>query len=89
MDLLVLELSLVLLEEFGMFLLIAVNVLKLLIGMDSNVKYYLNVQEGKSLIVIMNVHAHKALFGQVIYAYILPVMEGKFGLVPNVFVLLV
>ena len=89
MDLLVQGLSLVLLEEFGMFLLIAVNVLKLLIGMGNNANYYLNVQEGKSLIVIMNAHAPKALFGQVIYAYILPVMEDKFGLVPNVFVLLV
>ena len=89
MDLLVLRLSLVLLEEFGMFSLIAANALKLLIWMDSIAKYYLNVQEAKFLIVIMNVHAHKALFGQVIYAYILPVMEDKFGLGPNVFVLLV
>ena len=80
-----LELSLVLLEEFGMFSLIAVNVLKLLIGTVSNVKHYLNVLEVKSLIVIIYALVLKAMYGHRIYVSTHLVMEVKFGLDLNVY----
>jgi hypothetical protein len=68
-----------------MYILIDANVLKLLIGTVSNVKYYLNVLEAKSLIVIIYALALKVMYGQRIYVYIHLVMEAKFGLDLNVY----
>ncbi len=68
-----------------MYILIVANVLKLLIGTVSNVKYYLNVLEAKSLIVIIYALALKVMYGQRIYVYIHLVMEAKFGLDLNVY----
>ena len=85
MDMLVLELIRVWLEKSGMSILIVANVLKLLIGTDSIAKHYLNALEAKFLIVIMYVLVLKVMYGQIIYVFIRLVMEGKFGLDPNVY----
>lgn len=80
---------LALLEKYGMFSLTLANALKPLIGMEYNVKFYLNVLEVKFLIVIMSAHALQVMYGQKITVSIHPVLEVKFGLEQNVHVPLV
>jgi hypothetical protein len=89
MALLALKLMLALLEKYGMFSLTLANALKPLIGMEYNVKFYLNVLEAKFLIVIMSVHALQVMYGQKIIVYIHPALEAKFGLEQSVHVPLV
>ena len=79
MDMLVPEWILVLLEKYGMSILIVVNALSQLIGMVKNVKVYPVVLEVKFLIQPTPVFAHKAMYGLKVCAFILHAMEDKLG----------
>lgn len=88
MDLHVLDLSPVLQEKSGMFILLAANVHKWLTGMAFNAEDCHNANKDKSWIQIIFVFVSRTMLWVVMDAFTLPAWEAKFGRDQNVSALL-
>lgn len=73
-------------ERSGMFIHSAVNALSPLFGMDKNVESFLNAEEAKFWIAIINVPVQMVLYGVNKSVYTLLALEGKSGLDQSVLV---